>query len=95
MGGSLSAGEDTVYVPARAFDADVLVPPSGRSLIAQLLTMANQLVIEDAELLPYHLERHFTQFALAWIPTGSSLANERRAKPSCDAGICRPFGSLA
>ena len=32
---------------------------------------------------------------LAWIPTGSSLANERRAKPSWDAGICRLFCSLA
>lgn len=64
MGGSLSAGEDTVYVPLRAFDDDVLVLPSGRSLIAQLLTMANQLVIEDADLLSYHLERHFKQFAL-------------------------------
>jgi hypothetical protein len=37
---------------------------SGRSLIAQLLTMTNQLVIEDVDLLPYHLERHFRQFAL-------------------------------
>ena len=64
MGGRLSAGEDTVYVPLRAFDDDVLVLPSGRSLIAQLLTMANQLVIEDADLLPYHLERHFKRFEL-------------------------------
>jgi len=67
MGGRLSAGEDTVYVPLRAFDDDVLVLPSGRSLIAQLLTMANQLVIEDADLLPYHLERHFKQFALGGL----------------------------
>lgn len=64
MGGRLSAGEDTIYAPLRVFDHDVLVLPSGRSLIAQLLTMANQLVIEDADLLPYHLERHFKQFAL-------------------------------
>ena len=64
MGGGLSACEDTVYVPLRVFDDDILVLPSGRSLIAQLLTMANQLVIEDADMLPYHLERHFTQFAL-------------------------------
>ena len=39
--------------------------PSGHSLIARLLTMANQLVIEDADLLPCHLERHFSQFALS------------------------------
>jgi hypothetical protein len=64
MGGRLSAGEDAVYAPLRVFDDDVLVLPSGRSLIAQLLTMANQLVIEDVDLLPYHLERHFKQFDL-------------------------------
>lgn len=64
MGGRLSDDEDLIYVPLRAFDDDVLVLSSGRSLIAQLLTMANQLVIEDADLLPYHLERHFKHFAL-------------------------------
>ena len=64
MGGRLSAGEDILYAPLRVFDDDVLVLPSGRSLIAQLLTMANQLIIEDADLLPYHLERHFKEFAL-------------------------------
>jgi hypothetical protein len=57
-------GTTTLYVPLRAFDDDVLVLPSGRSLIARLLTMANQLVIEDADLLPCHLARHFKQFAL-------------------------------
>ncbi len=64
MGGALSVGEDCVYVPLRVFDDAVLVLPSGRSLIAQLLTMANYLVIEDADLLPCQLERHFKQFAL-------------------------------
>jgi hypothetical protein len=65
MGGRLSGGEDTLYVPLRAFDEDVLVLPSGHSLLARSLTMANQLVIEDADLLPCHLERHFRQFALS------------------------------
>lgn len=64
-GGALSSDEDTIYAPLRAFDEDVLVLPSGRSLIAQLLRMANQLVIEDADLLPCHLERHFRRFHLA------------------------------
>ena len=64
MGGSLSAGEDTVYAPLRVFNDAILVLPNGRSLIAQLLTMANHLVIEDADLLPCQLERHFKQFAL-------------------------------
>ncbi len=64
MGGRLYANEDNVYVPLREFDVDVLILPSGRSLIARLLTMARQLVIEDVDLLPSHLERHFKQFAL-------------------------------
>ncbi len=64
MGGRLSDGEDILFAPLRGFDDEVLVLPSGRSLIAQLLAMANQVVIEDADLLPYHLERHFKRFAL-------------------------------
>jgi len=64
MGGTLSAGDDAVYVPLRVFDDAILVLPSGRSLIAQLLTMANHLVIEDADLLPCQLEHHLKQFAL-------------------------------
>lgn len=64
MGGRLPAGEDIVYAPLRVFDKDILVLPSGRSLIAQLLTMAGQLIIEDADLLPPQLERHFGRFAL-------------------------------
>lgn len=65
MGGAVSTDEDCVYVPLRVFDDAVLVLPSGRSLIAQLLTMANHLVIEDADLLPCQLEQHFKQFALS------------------------------
>jgi hypothetical protein len=63
-GGALSASENTVYTPLREFDPTVFVLPSGRSLIARLSEMANQILIEDADLLPYHLERHFEQFAL-------------------------------
>ena len=64
MDGRLSGREDTLFVPLRAFDDNVLVLPSGRSLIARLLTMATQLVIEDADLLPCHLQRHFRRFTL-------------------------------
>jgi hypothetical protein len=67
MGGRLSADESLIYVPVRVFDDDVLVLPSGYSLIAQLLTMANHLVIEDADLLPDHLERHFKEFSLGGL----------------------------
>ena len=64
MGGTLSAGDDAVYVPLRVFDDAILVLPSGRSLIAQLLKTANHLVIEDADLLPCRLEHLLKQFAL-------------------------------
>ncbi len=78
MGGRLSTREDTVYLPLRAFDDDVLVLPSGRSLIAQLLTMSNQLVIEDADLLPYHLDRHFRQFNLGDLSVTDFTNQARR-----------------
>ena len=78
MGGRLSGGEDAVYVPLRAFDDGVLVLPSGRSLIARLLTMAKQLVIEDADLLPCHLEGHFRQFALGDLSVTDLTDQARR-----------------
>jgi hypothetical protein len=78
MGGTLSGGEDTVYAPLRSFDKDVLVLPSGRSLIARLLTMADQLVIEDADLLPCHIEGHFRQFALRDLSVADLTEQARR-----------------
>jgi hypothetical protein len=79
MGGRLSASEDAVYAPLREFDDDVLVLPSGRSLIARLLTMASQLVIEDVDLLPSHLERHFKQFALCDLSV-TDLTNQAKRR---------------
>jgi hypothetical protein len=78
MGGRLSGDENTLFAPLRAFDDDVLVLPSGRSLIARLLTMANQLVIEDADLLPCHLERHFRRFALGNLSVTDLTDQARR-----------------
>ena len=83
MGGTLSGGEDTLYAPLRAFDEDVLVLPSGRSLIARLLTMANQLVIEDADLLPCHLESHFRQFALGDLSVTDLTDASEKARGCC------------
>jgi hypothetical protein len=65
MGGQLTADESLIYVPLRVFDEDILVLPSGRSMISRLTTMANQLVIEDADLSACHLDRHIRQFALS------------------------------
>ncbi len=78
MGGGLSADENLLYVPLRVFDDDVLVLPSGRSIIAQLLTMANQLVIEDADLMPYHLDRHLKQFALGGLSVKDMTERAKR-----------------
>jgi hypothetical protein len=97
MGGSLSAGEDTVYVPLRVFDDAVLVLPSGRSLIAQLLTMAEHLIIEDADLLPCQLEHHFKQFALGDLSVTDLTDRAKRRgaavyllerKPARSPGYC-------
>jgi hypothetical protein len=78
MGGSVSVDEDVIYVPHRAFDNRVLVLPSGHSLIDQLLTMANHLVIEDADMLPYHLESHFRQFALENVSIADLTGRAKR-----------------
>jgi len=77
-GGRPSDGEGPLYAPLRAFDEDVLVLPSGRSLIARLLTLARQLVIEDADLLPCHLERHFRRFALGNLSVTDVTGQARR-----------------
>ena len=77
-GGTSSADDDLVYVPLRVFDDEVLVLPSGRSLVAQLLTMANHLVIEDADLLPDHLDHHFKRFALDDLSVTDLTAQAKR-----------------
>jgi hypothetical protein len=78
MGGGLSGSETALYVPLRVFDDEVLVLPSGRSLIARLLAMTNQLVIEDVDLLPCHLARHFTQFGLCDVSITDMTDRARR-----------------
>lgn len=83
MGETLPAEEDTVYAPLRVFDDTVLVLPSGRSLIGQLLTMANHLVIEDADLLPCQLEHHFQQFALGHLSVTDLTDRAKRRGLPC------------
>ncbi|MEN6407536.1 MAG: hypothetical protein ABFC77_13830 [Thermoguttaceae bacterium] len=78
MGGQLTADESPIYVPLRVFDEGALVLPSGRSIKAQLLTMANQLVIEDADLMPCHLDRHLKQFALSDLPVTDLTERAKR-----------------
>jgi len=77
-GGAPSTNDNLLYVPLRVFDDDVLALPSGRSLIAQLLRMANHLIIEDADLLPRHLERHFKGFGLSGLSITDVTEQTRR-----------------
>lgn len=64
IGGRIDEEDDTAYVPIRRFDDNVLVQPSGHSLIAQLMDMGDRLVIEDIDLTSYHLRRHIDNFGL-------------------------------
>jgi hypothetical protein len=57
--------EGMIYAPIRRFDEAALVLPSGRSLIGQLTTMANNILIEDSDLTASHLQRHINHFGLS------------------------------
>lgn len=67
MGGKVDEGNDVVYVPIRRFDDNVFVLPSGRSLIGQLMEVADRIVIEDGDLRARHLRRHIDEFGLSTL----------------------------
>lgn len=64
MAGTVANEDGMIYVPIRRFEENVLVLPSGRSLIGQLMTMGDRIVVEDADLSPYRLRRHIDRFGL-------------------------------
>lgn len=64
MGNEVSIEDNRIYAPIRCFDKKALILPSGRSLIAQLMKITNQLVIEDSDATPDHLRDHFDDFGL-------------------------------
>lgn len=64
IGGKIIGENDMIYLPIRRLDSNALVLPSGQSLIARLMTMADCIVIEDADLSPGRLQRHFDHFGL-------------------------------
>jgi hypothetical protein len=64
MGGNPVNDDCMIYVPIRRFDDKALVLPSGRSLIGQLMNMANRIIIEDVDLSSYHLQRHLEKYGL-------------------------------
>jgi hypothetical protein len=53
------------HVPIRRFDDGVLVLPSGRSLIDQLMERADRIVVEDVDMTTRHLRRHIDEFGLS------------------------------
>ncbi|MBN2473311.1 MAG: hypothetical protein JXB62_01785 [Pirellulales bacterium] len=53
------------HVAIRRFDDGVLVLPSGRSLIGQLMERADRIVVEDVDVTARHLRRHIDEFGLS------------------------------
>lgn len=64
VGGKVSQENNVIYLPIRRFDGNALVLPSGQSLIARLMAMADCIVVEDADLSPSGLQEHFDCFGL-------------------------------
>ena len=65
MGNEVGIEDNRIYAPIRHFDEKALVLPSGRSLIAQLMSITNQLVIEDSDVTPSRLRDHIDDFGLS------------------------------
>ncbi|NQU23245.1 MAG: hypothetical protein HQ567_18350 [Candidatus Nealsonbacteria bacterium] len=63
-GGKVDERDDTIYVPVRRFDDSAFMLPSGRSLIGQLMGIADRVIIEDVDLTARHLREHLEQFDL-------------------------------
>ena len=57
--------EDGPYLAVRRFNPASLTTTSGRSIVAQLMTVASAIIIEDVDLSPENLIHHQRQFGLA------------------------------
>ena len=64
LGGEVSDNDRTIHAPVRRFDEGALVLASGRSLIGELMTLADRIVVEDADLSASRLRKHIAQFGL-------------------------------
>jgi hypothetical protein len=62
--GNVVQENNKIYLPIRRFDDNALVLASGQSLIGRLMTMADCIVVEDADLSPCRLQKHFDDFGL-------------------------------
>ena len=61
---TVSGVEGAIYAPIRRFDETALVLPSGRSLIGELMTMADKILVEDWDLTARRLQEHINLFGL-------------------------------
>jgi hypothetical protein len=74
-----------IYAPIRRFDENALVLPSGRSLIGQLMTMADEILIEDVDLTASHLRRHINRFGLSDLSVTD--LTDRRGRHSASVAL--------
>jgi hypothetical protein len=64
LGDEVSGVEGAIYAPIRRFDETALILPSGRSLIGELMTMTDKILVEDWDLTANRLRRHIDLFGL-------------------------------
>ncbi len=66
VSGNLGPESERVpYLAVRRFNPAALTTTSGRSIVAQLMTVASAIVVEDVDLSPEHFVHHQQQFGLA------------------------------
>ena len=64
LGGEVSGEDGTIHAPVRRFDGSALVLANGRSIIGELMTLADRIVVEDSDLSAGQLEKHIAQSGL-------------------------------
>lgn len=82
LDGGASGVEGMIYAPIRWFDENALVLPSGRSLIGQLMTMADKILIEDVDLTASRLQKHLSLFGLSGLSV-----TDRRGRHSASVAV--------
>ena len=90
LGGEPGQNE-TIFIPVRYFDDNALVLPSGRSLIGQLMTLADRIVIEDVDLSPRHLQEHCEKFGLTTLRI-TDVTRRARMRGASVCGVDRRDG---
>jgi hypothetical protein len=64
LGGEVSGEDGTIHALVRRFDGSALVLANGRSIIGELMTLADRIVVEDLDLSASRLEEHIAQSGL-------------------------------